>query len=112
MHELEQVFNEASFPNITFVEPKEYPHIRSAFKSRGKHVTISGPSGKGKTTLVVRLLKELQISSSDVLLVNGRQYTEIDSCFHLFGKELKCEPTYEEITPLLQLVRFISKRGR
>jgi hypothetical protein len=107
IYELEQVFNEASFPDITFVEPKEYPHIRSAFKARGKHVTISGPSGTGKTTIIVKLLKELLIPDSDVLLINGRQYTEIDSCLHLFGKALKCEPTYEEITSLLQLVRFV-----
>ena len=104
---LEQVFNEASFPAVTFVEPKEYKFIQLSFKSEGKHITVSGPSGTGKTTLVKRLLSDLGIRDQDILLINGRQYANIDSCFHLLGKELKSEPTYEEITPLLQLVNFV-----
>jgi len=106
-YQLEQVFNEAAYPHITFVEPKEYPYIRSAFKAEGKHITISGPSGTGKTTLVLRLLNELGVPQSDVLWINGRQHSEFDSCFHVLGRELKCEPTYEELTPLLQLVTFV-----
>ncbi len=107
IYRLEQVFNEASYPQITFVEPKEYPYIRSAFRAEGKHITVSGPSGTGKTTLVRRLLKDSEILESDVLWINGRQYSESDSCFFVLGKELKCEPTYQALTPLLQLVRFV-----
>ena len=66
MYQLEQVFNEASYPKITFVEPREYTYIRSAFKAEGKHITISGPSGTGKTTLVISLLKDLTILESGV----------------------------------------------
>ena len=51
-YQLEEVFNEAAYPKITFVRPKEYPHILSSFKTEGKHITVSGPSGTGKTTLV------------------------------------------------------------
>jgi TIR domain/AAA domain len=107
VYQLEQVFNEASYPQITFVEPKEYPYIRSSFRAQGKHITISGPSGTGKTTLVNSILKDLNILESDVLWINGRQYTDFDSAFHVLGQELKCQPTYADLTPLLQLVEFI-----
>ena len=46
--ELEAVFNEAAFPEYTYVDPKEYPFIKSALRAKGKHVTISGASGSGK----------------------------------------------------------------
>jgi len=107
IYQLEEVFNEAAYPKVTFVQPKEYPHIYSSFKAEGKHITVSGPSGTGKTTLVRSLLNDLGIPEKDILWINGRQYSGLDSLFYLFGQELKCEPTYEAVTALLQLVRFV-----
>jgi len=106
-YELEEVFNEAAYPEVTFVSPRDYPHIRSSFKTKGKHVTVSGPSGTGKTTLVRRLLHDLGIPTNDVLWLNGRRYSEFESCFHVLGQELHVEPSYDELTPLLQLVQFV-----
>lgn len=105
--ELEKVFNEASFPEVTFVEPKEYAFVKSSFKSEGKHVTISGPSGTGKTSLVVHGFRDLGINSSNILWINARQYSQHDSLFHALGEELHIEPTFNEITAYLQLIHFI-----
>ncbi len=44
LYQREQVFNEASMPDVTFVPPKEFPHVRASLRTRGKHVTIIGPS--------------------------------------------------------------------
>jgi len=104
---LEDVFNEAKYPEVTFVQPKEYPYIKSAFRAEGKHITISGPSGSGKTTLVKRLLQDLDILDSDVLYINGRTYNSAKSCIHMFGDELDIEPTFQVVTDNLGRFKFI-----
>lgn len=104
---LEQVFNEATYPAVTFVQPKEYPYIKSAFRAKGKHITILGPSGSGKSTLVRRLLHEFKIPKSDTLMINGRSYAQFESCFHILGTELSVEPVFQAITPYLQLIDFV-----
>ena len=106
-HSLEHVFNEAAFPEVTFVEPKEYPYIKSSFKTPGKHVTISGASGTGKTTIVRKVLAELGVKEADVLWINGRQYSDVDSGLLLLAQELGAEPTFNEVTELLRLVSFV-----
>src|SRR5574343_947976 len=72
--DLEAVFNEAAFPEYTYVAPKEYPFIKSALHAKGKHVTIAGASGSGKTTVVNKILRDLGIQSTEILLVNGREF--------------------------------------
>lgn len=104
---LEDVFNEAAFPEVTFVEPKEYPYIKASFKTPGKHVTLSGASGTGKTTIAKKLLRELAIPETDVLWINGRQYADIDSGLLLLAQELGTAPTFNDITDLLKLVTFV-----
>lgn len=104
---LEDVFNEAKYPEITFVYPKEYPFIKSAFRAEGKHITISGPSGSGKSTLVMRLLRDFNIDMNDIELINGRSYSKIESIFEVFGEQLKIAPTFKDITPILQKRKFI-----
>jgi ABC-type oligopeptide transport system ATPase subunit len=104
---LEQVFNEASFPEVSFVEPSNYSFIKASFKTPGKHITISGPSGTGKTTIVKYLLRELEIPTSDVLWINGRQYTDVDSGVMLLAQELTTAPNFNKVTELLQLVKFV-----
>lgn len=106
-YRLEDVFNEARYPELTFVQPREYRHIKSSFRAEGKHITLSGPSGCGKTTLVHALLRDLGLQLSDVLMLNGRSYSGIESILEVFGKDLGAEPTLEAVTALLQLVKFV-----
>ncbi|GAA3553261.1 TIR domain-containing protein [Marinobacter xestospongiae] len=105
--ELEDVFNEAGYPRHTFVKPKEYPYLKSSFKAEGKHITVAGPSGTGKTTLVRTMMADLSIPDSDVLWINARQYSELDSGLQVLAEEMKCSTEFNEITDLLRLVRFI-----
>lgn len=104
---LEQVFNEATLPDVTFVYPAEYPSFRSAVRAPGKHVTLSGPSGSGKTTLVKRLLQEEGILETSLLWINARKYSGVSGCFEMLGQELAEAPTFDAITPYLQAVRFV-----
>jgi hypothetical protein len=105
--ELASVFNEAAFPEVTFVEPKEYRFIKASFKAPGKHITISGASGTGKTTIARKLLRELDVKEADVLWINGRQYSEMDSGIQLLAQELGTAPLFNEVTELLALVKFV-----
>lgn len=104
---LENVFNEAAFPEITFVEPKEYPYIKASFRAHGKHVTLSGASGTGKTTIAKRVLRDLDVSDADVLWLNGRQYADVDSGLQVLARELSSDASFESITDLLKLVRYV-----
>ena len=105
---LEDVFNEAKYPEITFVQPKEYPYIKSAFRAEGKHITISGPSGSGKSTLVMRLLRDFNINmDDDIVMINGRSYSKFNSIFKIFGERLDTSPTFRDITLMLQKKRFV-----
>lgn len=103
---LEQVFNEAAYPEVTFVPPTNFAYIRSSFKTPGKHITVSGASGTGKTTLVTYALRELEIPTSDVLWINGRQYASVDSGVSVLAQVLGAPEDFEEITNLLKLVKF------
>ena len=105
--QLEHVFNEAAFPEVTFVEPKEYAYIKASFKTPGKHITLSGASGTGKTTIARKLLRELAIPEADVLWINGRQYADVDSGLLLLAQELGTAPSFNDVTDLLRLVTFI-----
>ena len=67
--QIEYVFNKAAFPEITFVEPKDYAFIKASFKTPRKHITLSGASGTGKTTIARKLLRELSIRDEDVLWI-------------------------------------------
>ncbi|UFS72268.1 TIR domain-containing protein [Geomonas sp. RF6] len=103
---LEQVFNEAAYPEVTFVPPSNFAHIRSSFKTKGKHVTISGASGTGKTTLVTHALRELGISPKDILWINGRQFAGVDAGLSVLARALRSSEDFDEITDLLKLVYF------
>ena len=105
--DLEDVFNEAGYPRHTFVKPKEYPYLRSSFKSEGKHVTVAGPSGTGKTTLIKTMLSDLNVREGDVLWINARQYSDNDSGLQVLAEELKCSTNFNEITELLSLIDFV-----
>lgn len=105
--QLEHVFNEAAFPEVTFVEPKEYAYIKASFKTPGKHITLAGASGTGKTTIARKLLRDLAIPDADVLWINGRQYADVDSGLLLLAQELGTAPSFNDVTDLLSLVTFV-----
>ena len=105
--DVEAVFNEAAYPEYTYVDPKEYPFIKSAFRAKGKHVTISGASGSGKTTVVNKILRDLAIKPSDVFLINGREFKNHTNYLEMFGAMLGVEPTYEAIGPYLISQRLV-----
>lgn len=106
IYQLEQVFNEAAYPEVTFVPPTNYPHIRSSFKTPGKHITISGASGTGKTTLVTHTFRDLGVAVADVLWVNGRQYATVDSGISVLARVLGAPEDFVVVTELLRLVKF------
>ncbi len=105
--ELEAVFNEAAFPEFTYVNPKEYPFIKSALRAKGKHVTISGASGSGKTTVVNKILRDLEIRPTDILLINGREFKNHVNYLEMFGAILGVDPTYDAIAPYLASQRLV-----
>lgn len=105
--QLEEVFNEARYPDVTFVSPKEYPQIKSAFRAKGKHITLSGASGSGKTTLIKRLIEEEGLSNLDLLELSGREYSHLESGLVVLAEKLKIQPTLDAVTGLLQAVRFV-----
>jgi len=106
-YQLHDVFNEAAFPSVVFVPPKEYGFVKASFKAPGKHVTISGPSGTGKTTVVRRVLTDLKIPQADVLWINGRQYSEFESGLQVLAQAIGSPPNFDEITALLKLVKHV-----
>lgn len=105
--ELEAVFNEAAFPEHTYVDPKEYPYIKSALRAKGKHVTISGASGSGKTTIVNKILIDLKIQPTDIFLINGREFRNHAKYLEMFGAILGVDPTFDAITPYLSSQRLV-----
>lgn len=105
--ELEQVFNEAMYPEYTYVDPREYPYIKSAIRAKGKHVTISGPSGSGKTTVVNKILRDLDIKADEIELLNGREYKQYSSYMEMFGSIFGVDPDFDSITPYLIRKRLV-----
>jgi ABC-type cobalamin/Fe3+-siderophores transport system ATPase subunit len=104
---LEAVFNEAAFPEYTYVNPKEYPFIKSALRAKGKHVTVAGASGSGKTTVVNKILRDLEIKQTEILLINGREYKHHSSYLEMLGSIIGVDPTFEEIAPYLFSQRLV-----
>lgn len=60
IYKLEEVFVSAGTPNITFVEPDDFHYIELALLQAGRGIVIEGPSGIGKTTTAIQLLKKTQ----------------------------------------------------
>src|SRR5690242_19608938 len=88
VYQLDQVFNEATLPVVTFVPPREFPHVRASLRTRGKHLTIIGPSGSGKSTLTWKALEAEAIEKKDVLFINGRNHSVTPSFTEALQLEL------------------------
>ncbi len=104
---LEEVFNEARCPEVTFVLPKQATFIRSSIKTHGKHITITGPSGSGKTTLITTLLKEANIANHELFILNGRAFSNFESYEQLLATAIGCGAARAEIDRYLVANRFI-----
>lgn len=59
---LEEVFKRSGLPTHTFVEPREYAHLKVALRTPGRGVIIEGPSGIGKTTAVLTAVDEMVLA--------------------------------------------------
>lgn len=104
---LEAVFNEAAYPEYTYVDPKEYPFIKSALRAMGKHVTLAGASGSGKTTVLHKALRDLGVKPTDIFPMNGREYKNHTNYLEMFGAIVGVDPNYEEIAPYLASQKFV-----
>ncbi|MCL5035855.1 MAG: TIR domain-containing protein [Chloroflexi bacterium] len=85
-YKLDDVFNEAYIPTVTFVEPKEFTDLLGSLKTKGKHITLSGPSGSGKTTLARKTLEKAGLHSGNYHWISGREYSEEKTLQNLFAK--------------------------
>ncbi|PWG03312.1 TIR domain-containing protein [Sphingosinicella humi] len=56
---VEEVFKRSGIPTFTFVEPREYDHLRVAIRTPGRGVVVEGPSGIGKTTAVLSVIEQI-----------------------------------------------------
>lgn len=73
---LEEVFRRQGTPTYTFVEPARYTEIRLAIREKGRCLVIEGPSGIGKSTLIDRVLSDLGLKNS-VLLLSARDPDDV-----------------------------------
>ena len=76
-------------------------------RAKGKHVTIAGASGSGKTTVVNKILRDLAIQPAEIFLVNGREFKGHSNYLEMFGAMLGVDPTYDAISPYLASQRLV-----
>ena len=60
---LEEVFKLSGIPDLTYVEPDEYVDLLVAIRTPGRCVVVEGPSGIGKTTAVIVVLRSLGVNN-------------------------------------------------
>lgn len=106
-HKLDEVFNEAGLPALTYVPPAEAQQLKGSLFTRGKHVTLVGPSGSGKSTVANSTLKSLDLDENKVHAFSGRNYAESTSILEVLGQEFRVAPTTEEILPWLKLYDLV-----
>lgn len=107
MHNLGEVYNEAQFPTITYVEPREAPFIRASLQTPGKHITLIGPSGSGKTTVARRSILEVGIPDSDLLGFNGRTHAHATSILEVLAAEIGEAAELDVLLPYLRTVELV-----
>ena len=67
-YQLEDVFKLSGVPEVTFVEPVEFPRLVVALRTRGRGVVIEGPSGIGKTSAVTKALARISDGGANTAL--------------------------------------------
>ncbi|GAA3396526.1 hypothetical protein GCM10020369_73550 [Cryptosporangium minutisporangium] len=73
---LEEVFKRSGTPTLTFVEPPDFARFVSALRAPGRGIVLEGPSGIGKTTLLVRAIERLDPRLSPTVL-SGRRRADL-----------------------------------
>jgi energy-coupling factor transporter ATP-binding protein EcfA2 len=101
-YQLDEVFNEAQIPTLTYVPPAEAKQLRASLKTKGKHVTLVGASGSGKSTVAEKILAEVFPDPNRVHKFSGRTYTTETSIVSILGKEFQEEPSAAAVEPWLQ----------
>jgi len=62
------IFRTVGLPDVTFVEPAQLPRLRSYLHVMGQGLVIEGPSGVGKTSVIKRALRDINVSEQEWLL--------------------------------------------
>lgn len=106
-YKLDDVFNEAGLPALTYVAPAEAQQLKGSLFTRGKHVTLVGPSGSGKSTVANTSLRALGFDETKVHSFSGRNYAESTSILDVLGQEFRVAPTTDEILPWLKLYDLV-----
>jgi hypothetical protein len=101
-YQLDAVFNEADLPTVTYVPPAEAKQLKASLRTKGKHVTLIGASGSGKSTVAAKILEEIGLLSSGVHKLSGRSYPNERSFLSILGQEFGEEPTAAAVEPWLQ----------
>ncbi|WEK45286.1 MAG: hypothetical protein P0Y56_09580 [Candidatus Andeanibacterium colombiense] len=65
---LEEVFRLSGVPTVTFVTPSRYNEVKVSLRTAGRCAVLEGPSGIGKTTIVSKVLEELEFDSKPAVL--------------------------------------------
>lgn len=68
MPNLEQVFRLSGVPTFTFVKPQRYDEILVSVRTPGRCLVIEGPSGIGKTSVISRVLADLNLTGAATVL--------------------------------------------
>lgn len=85
-HQLEDVFKLSGVPDLTFVEPVEFPRLVVALRTKGRGVVIEGPSGIGKTSAVTKALLRIEPQEADrVLRLSARKAVDRELIAELPG---------------------------
>jgi 3',5'-cyclic AMP phosphodiesterase CpdA len=65
---IEDIFRTVGSPDVTFVEPAQSKRLHAYLRAMAQGLVVEGPSGVGKTTIVRKVLHDLQASEQEWLL--------------------------------------------